>query len=176
MYFPTSRTFESLYDETITNAVKLDELSATTLLFSFFPSDVPALQEDREKLVLEAFNRSANLLKEASERLDESTIEAMSGDFDEEKFEEIQKNIEANPVQSPDLKREIEVYTTKIQFVELKFENGKITNRRVKIPPKVMPFQSDELKRILESSLRVFNKNVENEALVGWQFRIMLKP
>lgn len=81
---------------------------------------------------------------------------SVSTEFDEQKFKDILQNLKVNPVQSPDLKREIEVYTTKIQFVELKFENGKINGRRVKIPAKAMPFQSEELKRILESSMRIF--------------------
>jgi hypothetical protein len=170
MYFPTSRTFESLLDEDITNAVRIDGVLATQLLFSFFSSDIPALQEHRKKVVLQALNRSVDMLKAASEILEEGKIEPTSKEFDEKKFTEIQKNIEANPVQSPDLKREIEVYTTKVQFVELKFENGKINSRRVKIPERALPFQNEQLKKILESSMRVFTKgDDEIGKLAGYQ-------
>jgi len=51
----------------------------------------------------------------------------------------------------------------KIQFVELNFKNGNISGKRIKIPEKALPFQSPELKRILESSLKIFQNDEQNQ-------------
>lgn len=170
LLFPTSRVFENVNDENITNAVRLDELSAMRILFSFFPSDKPTTQQDLVQSIADSIVKTKEQMKQMVNQLEEGQVVAVSTGFNDQKFETIQSNLKANPVQSPDLKREIEVYTSKVQFVELKFENGKITSRRVKIPAKAMPFQSVELKRILESSMRIFNNGEdESEILEGYK-------
>lgn len=82
--------------------------------------------------------------------------------FDHEKFERISNNLKKNPPIEPDLKRAIEIYNLKVQFVELKFENGNITGRRVSIPKKALPFESPELVRILDAGMKIFEDENEN--------------
>ena len=82
--------------------------------------------------------------------------------LDHEVFEKISQNLKVNPPIEPDLKRAIEIYNLKVQFVELKFENGKIKGRRVPLPKKALPFESPELKRILEAGLKIFVDDEEN--------------
>ena len=164
LFFPTSRVFENLNDEGILNAVQIDDFSAIKILLSFFPTDKLASHEFLSQHISEIVEKTNEQMVNLVEEIKEGKIEAVSSTFNDKKFLGIQGNLVINPVQSPDLKREIEVYTTKVQFIELKFENGKINTRRVKIPSKAMPFQSDELKKILESSMRIFNKEEEGEA------------
>ncbi len=64
------------------------------------------------------------------------------------------------------MKRAIEVYTLKVQFVELKFENGNITGRRVSIPKNALPFESPDLKRILDAGMKIFTDEKDNETKV----------
>ena len=170
LFFPTSRVFESLNDEDITNAIQIDELTALRILLSFFQSDEPTDDEKFAQTVLDSLILAKEQIRKSVDDLKDGKVTFFSSEFDEQNFKVIQQNLKVNPVQSPDLKREIEVYTNKVQFVELKFENGKINTRRVKIPARAMPFQSAELKRILESSMRIFNNDEdESEMLEGYK-------
>ncbi len=170
LFFPTSRVFESLNDEDITNAIHIDELTALRILLSFFQSDQPTDDEKYAQTVLDSLTLAKEQIRKSVDDLKDGRVTFFSSEFDEQNFKVIHQNLKVNPVQSPDLKREIEVYTTKIQFVELKFENGKINGRRVKIPAKAMPFKNDELKKILESSMRIFSdKENAVEALKNYK-------
>lgn len=115
------------------------------------------MQEDLLQNITDSLEKTREQMEQMIDDIEDGKGLSVSTEFDEQKFKGILQNLKVNPVQSPDLKREIEVYTTKIHFVELKFESGKINGRRVKIPARAMPFQSEELKRILESSMRIFS-------------------
>lgn len=163
LYFPTSRIFESNIDEGILNAIEIDQITGSIILSSFFPEDVPALTS-----VL--FQNSSLLQESNSDRL-ENIIEEFrlnktakfGKNLDVEIFKKISQNLKKNPPIEPDLKRAIEIYNLKVQFVELKFENGKITGRRVSIPKKALPFESPELVRILDAGMKIFDDENENE-------------
>lgn len=172
IFFPTSRTFESIHDEEITNAVLLDEVAVIGIICSFFPGDVPRMRQSLHQMLSRSHETHSQQIEKLMEGVDAGNLTVLSNPFNEEKFNVIQHNIQVNPIQSPDLKREIDVYTTKVQFVELKFENGKINGRRVKIPKHAMPFQSEELKRILESSMRIFS-NQENAIEVLKNYKVI---
>jgi len=102
-------------------------------------------------------------LKEVKEDLAVGRIDAQARVFDKKKFDEIQTKIKKNPPIEPNLRRAIDVYNLKIQFVELRFENGKITGKRVRIPKKALPFESPELKRIIDAGMKIFNDGKNNE-------------
>jgi hypothetical protein len=170
LYFPTSRIFESNIDENFINAIEIDQFTAASILSSFFPEDLAIL---RESLLCNA----PLILKSNSERL-ENIIEdfslaktpKLSKNLDLNTFQNISANLKKNPPIEPDLKRVIEVYNLKVQFVELKFENGNINGRRVSIPKKALPFESPELVKILDAGMRIFEDVKENERKISEKY------
>lgn len=162
LYFPTSRIFEDPTDEGIFNAVVLDPLTAISILSSFFPEDLSILENilaNSSMIINELYKER---LENVTEDLSLGKINKQATEFDQKKFEDIRQELKNNPPVEPDLKRQIEVYNLKIQFVELKFENGKITGKRVRIPKNALPFESPELKKILDAGMKIFTEVKEN--------------
>ena len=163
LYFPTSRIFESSIDEGIQNALEIDQITGSIILSSFFPEDASiiakSISQDSSTLIQSNSDRIENIF----EVLHLNRTPKLGKNLDRVVFEKISQNLEANPPIEPDLKRAIEVYNLKIQFVELKFENGKITGRRVSIPKKALPFESPELIKILDAGMKIFEDETENK-------------
>lgn len=164
VYFPTSRIFEdTTTDEGITNAISVDLVTATSILSSFFPEDLSVLRgslSDSSFIINEAYQER---LEDLKEDLSQGRINTQAKVFDKKKFDYIQAALKINPPVEPDLRRAIEVYNLKVQFVELRFENGKISGKRVRIPKKALPFESPELKNILDAGMKIFTDVSENK-------------
>ncbi|MBN1184307.1 MAG: hypothetical protein JXB49_18600 [Bacteroidales bacterium] len=163
LYFPTSRIFEDPVDEGISNAIALDQVTAVSILSAFFPEELSILRNnlaDRRMVINEEYQeRMENVIEDFSL----GKINRKANTFDQGKFQSICNELKINPPIEPDLKRAIDIYNLKVQFVELRFENGKITGKRVRIPKKALPFESPELKRILDAGMKIFPNAIKNK-------------
>jgi hypothetical protein len=149
LLFPQSKVFAS--DASGPNAVRLDPLNVARIVGHFFqskniePQDLAAIVLQQEQEVGEAL-----------QAIESGVSDVPVQSFDEEQFSRIQQNLEANPPSNPDLKREITVYSNKIQFVELRFDGAHIDTKKIDIPSNALPFRDAELKKKLETKMRLF--------------------
>ena len=160
LYFPISKIFEdTTTDAGVTNAVLLDYFSAVSILSSFFPEDINKLNDSisvSSMTIEEIIRAKIDGTRRVLNLADTSSI---ATPFDIKKFREIQAILKNDPPVEPDLRRMIDVYNLKVQFVELRFENGRILGRRVAIPKKALPFESLELRRIIDAGMKLFSED-----------------
>src|SRR5690606_7342754 len=83
--------------------------------------------------------------------------------IDEKQLERTRKNLKLNPALQPDLKRRINTYTAKIQFVELNSVGSNFHTAKVNIPNSALPFRDAELKKSLEAKLNLFDDIKDNQ-------------
>jgi hypothetical protein len=114
------------------NAISLPQSLAQEICQSIFP----------EKFVLDLFYP----IPESVEK------------FDKADFQRVKKAIEDNPPASPDLQREISVYTNHFQFVELRLDGGNLTGKAVTIPSEALPFKDATLKAKMRTRYNLFEK------------------
>ena len=89
LFFPTSRVFESLHDENVTNAFQVDDLTAMRLLFSFFPSEQLKSEGDLAQMIIDTLKQAKEQLFQVVYDIKIDNVPAVSKDFNEQKFEVI---------------------------------------------------------------------------------------
>jgi hypothetical protein len=77
--------------------------------------------------------------------------------LDEDKFAEVTDNLEQNPPVSPDFKRLLNVYSTKVKFAEFSVKGIKIYNKTVSIPNDIVQLADDSLRDQIKTRLKLFN-------------------
>jgi hypothetical protein len=142
------------------NAVRMDALLCERMLLEYLP---PANDT-------EAFPRLENIVELAMQAIEEvgqvpELIRQIVGKpgtppLDMEKFEEVEQKLRVNPPLHPDLKRQMNVYTNKFQYVELEFEGANFEQIQLVIPKDVLPFKDVRLKKDVRAKLPLF-ENVE---------------
>lgn len=150
--FPQSKIF--LEKATGANAFKLDPVTIQLLIQNFFPSE--NLIDEATFSQVASIGDSIKHFETAFNEIRENGTEASISQFDNEKYTAIQKNLKVNPPLSPNLQRQINTYTAKIQFVELKFTGGNLENKIAQLPKKAIPINSDELKNLLLTRIKMF--------------------
>ena len=83
----------------------------------------------------------------------------------EQEVEQVTQAIQANPPQAVDLERQVRVYQTHLQFVELEFEGGKIQQRTIRLPKELKEAlfsQDKEIENRLNASYKLINGGVED--------------
>jgi hypothetical protein len=152
--FIQSRVLE--VEGTGNNAVEIDPILCERLLLEYLP---PAN-------VLEATPRLERIMKLAAQATEDLKrlpleVERAVGNMgvpplDQEQFEKVKSAIRSNPPLHPDLKRQMNVYTNKFQYVELEFEGANFEQMQVEIPNSVLPFKDVQLKEKLRARLPLF--------------------
>lgn len=104
------------------------------------------------------------IIKELGEEKVVEIRECIQPISEEAKNEVVQK-IKSNPPLKPNLKRKLNVYQAKYQFVELHFKGANLHIQRVQIPPNALPFRNETLNRAIEANLRLFTDIPEKEFL-----------
>ena len=150
--FPHSRIFIDKAQGT--NAFRIDPVSIKLLVSYFFPCEE---QTSNTKFEQFATIGDANKhFEEAFKELDNNNRQSTVAKFDHKKHEEIKIKLKINPPLEPDLQRQINTYTAKIQFVELKFSGGNLENKIAQLPDKALPLNSPELKSLLQTRIKMF--------------------
>jgi len=163
--FPQSKIF--LEKAKGTNAFKLDPVTIQLLIQNFFPSE---RQTDVSKFSQTAtIGDSIKHFEIALQEVKERGSEVSVSQFDNERYESIKKNLKINPPLSPNLQRQINTYTAKIQFVELKFSGGNLENKIAQLPKKAIPINSDELKSLLLTRIKMFQDISKDSDYIKFQ-------
>lgn len=166
--FPQSRIF--IDKSKGTNAFRIDPVSIMLLKQYFFPNETITNEFEQTAII-----GDANIhFKEAFKELTSMNQSSVS-EFDNKKHEENKHNLKINPPNPPDLQRQINTYSAKIQFVELKFSGGNLENKIAQLPQKAIPINSTELKNLLQTRIKMFqdiDKNSDYKKLIDFKEKV----
>jgi hypothetical protein len=154
--FPQSRIFSA--EPSGPNAVRIDPVTIQLLLLQYFgtPERIDKYSEGHTN----ALGKTYTYFERAFEEMNEEGAQVKSISFDDGKYDEIKKQINQNPPVEPDIRRILDVYTTRFQYVELIAKNIKIGQHRANMPEDSIPVQNKELRKRLISSIKAF-ENIE---------------
>ena len=154
IFFPESRIFSA--DPTGPNALELDAFTITRLITYFFP---PVDDNERENLD-ERLSNSIEIQKQWMHTVRNEVFnyppQPVTDDFRKDKHSETKVALSKNPPIEPDLQRQIKTYNAKVQFVELKFSGINLQSRTISIPEDAIPINNKELKKILQTKMKLF--------------------
>lgn len=163
--FPHSRIF--IDKAKGTNAFRIDPSSILILKKYFFPNEAKTDKFDQIATIGDAAKHFEEAFKEVENKQKEQNQTV--SDFDNKKHEENKKKLKVNPPLEPDLQRQINTYTAKIQFVELKFSGGNLENKIAQLPEKAIPINSPELKKLLQTRMKMFSDINQHKDFVKLQ-------
>ena len=154
--FPQSRIFTE--EPKGNNAIKIDPTTIYLLINNFFivATNLYEIQNEIDDVI----SMSMDHFKDVSSGIHPKNI--LSQNFNEKEFQAMKRNLDIRPPLEPDIQRQINVYTAKIQYVELKFSGGGIENTIATLPKKAIPINSDELKNLLLTKIKMFQDLSEN--------------
>lgn len=163
--FPQSKIF--LERPKGANAFKIDPVTIQLLIQHYFP----VVQETNEVLMSQtvAIEDTIKHFEAALQDVKKQGSDVSISQFDDEKYIVIKTNLNINPPLSPNLQRQINTYTAKIQFVELKFIGGDLKNRIAQLPKNAIPINSDELKSLLMTRIKMFQDISNNPEYENFQ-------
>ncbi len=151
--FPESRIFTD--DPIGPNAMELDAFNCTRLIAHYFPPENILEKEKLQERFDVSFEQQKNWLDTLTNEITEGTSH-VTEDFNTQKFVAIREALKKNPPIEPDLQRQIKTYTAKVQFVELKFSGINLQSRTISIPKDALPINNKELKKILQTKMKLF--------------------
>lgn len=169
--FPVSKILKSSPEGY--NAAAMDAVVATEIFGKFFPE----LIDKEHSLFLRIIRRQKeNMISKLTEDIedmhDEEQViyELLSDQFEctsvsKEEIDVIRQKVKEFPPEKPDLTRKINFISTYIQVVDFKFEGANWQSASVTIPKRLIPFKNESLKKNLDSKLKIFTKDNENESL-----------
>jgi hypothetical protein len=164
--FPQSRIFS---DNPIgPNAVQMDPLTVELLRQHFFFMN--GFEPEIRKKMDDALAKSISHFEKTSEKILFDPENQTIRDFDHYKFEKIQEKLKLNPPLNPDIKRMLEVYTTRFQYVELVAKNIRISQHRASLPENSIPVEDPYLRKRLISSIRAFDNSSQSLEMLELEY------
>lgn len=70
------------------------------------------------------------------------------------KVSEMQSNLKANPPKPFDITRKMNIFTSRVQYVEFSVSNYQLTTRQIPLPPELVDVADDDLKKRITSRIR----------------------
>jgi len=119
------------------NAIELDQHSSNNIIQQFFP------------IIDNLFTKQ--------------NVPVISSPLSKEKSQAVKEAIKINPPAEPDLKRQINTYTTLFQYAEVSFEGANLQSKTITIPPNALPFKDAELKKRMKTRFNLFSKEQTNK-------------
>ena len=150
--FPQSKIFSE--NPKGANSFKIDPVTIQLLIQTYFPTEQPTGELEFSQAA--SIGDSIKHFETAIQKVKENGLDISVVPFDNEKFNDIKIKLRTNPPLSPNLQRQINTYTAKIQFVELKFNGGNLKNTIAQLPKKAIPINSDDLKNLLHTRIKMF--------------------
>jgi hypothetical protein len=72
-----------------------------------------------------------------------------------ERVAQMEADLRTNPPRPFDLTRKLTVFVTEVQFIELRVPNATFSSRKMKLPPSFQKLEDADLRRDIESSLKI---------------------
>ncbi|KAB2846513.1 MAG: hypothetical protein F9K42_11320 [Ignavibacterium sp.] len=165
--FPQSRILEE--DGKLINAVRLSKLDILKITNYYFPPETIKEKDEFINLTSDSHQEVEEELKNIVQNIDKKNKIIFTKKLDETKLVEVRKNLEINKPLEPDIRRMIDVYTAKIQIVELSFAGVNFDVRKIPIPVEALPIRDDRLIQILETKIKLFENLRSDNAL--WKLK-----
>lgn len=165
--FPQSRILEE--DGKLINAVRLSKLDILKITNYYFPPETIKEKDEFINLTSDSYQEVEEELKNIVQNIDKKDRIVFTKKLDETKLVEVRKNLELNKPLEPDIRRMIDVYTAKIQIVEVSFTGVKFDKRKIPIPVEALPIRDDRLIQILETKIKLFENLRSDNAL--WKLK-----
>ena len=68
---------------------------------------------------------------------------------------QMEEDLKANPPHPFDLTRRLTVFSSEVQFIELRIRNATFSSRKIKLPQEFQKFEDQELRRRVDSNLKI---------------------
>ena len=144
------------------------------------PADAPnAMRLSREQAkealarlspVAKAFAEALADTEEERERIREQAVEVPSEPVADQKVKEVEKRLTETPPVQFDIARQVRVYSSYLQYVELELKGAALQRRRLTIPPGVLNLgDSEELRGRLRTTFEVIEKNSQ----ISWSSELL---
>jgi len=157
--FPQSKIFEN--EPKGNNAFRLDPISMHIIINHFFENNNNNYSDDELPATI---NRSYDYFKTTLKECINISDDVLP--FDKKEFSIIKEHLSINPPLPPNLKRQITTYTSKIQFIDFKFNGGNLEKKIINLPETAIPISSIELKKLLKTKINMFNDVNENPGFI----------
>lgn len=143
-------------DKATINAIGIDPVSLVRLKKYFFSGEDDLDYEDE---------LSNAIIQESKQLADPKNLinlqKADVQNLNEEKVREVVEDLKQNPPLNPDYKRIVDIYSTKFQYVKLKFEGANLKSKTILLPKNALGIGNVDLKNKIESKLKLFDpKNI----------------
>ncbi|MCH8494910.1 MAG: taxilin [Balneolales bacterium] len=79
--------------------------------------------------------------------------------LDKQAFEKVADSIQKNPPKSPDTRRLVQVYTTRIRFVEFEVKGIHVERKTVKIPNKILNLADTNLRNRIKATISILDED-----------------
>lgn len=156
--FIESRSIVPANKQTL-NAIKIDPISKIRIKHHFFSSDIHLdIQDEIANAIIEE-GRIIEKAKDDFQKGNSLTPIAITA----ERYDYVKQNIELNPPLKPDFKRVVEYYSNKYQYVELNYHGQNIQYTAISIPPKILPYKNEEIKKKFKTKFKLFENIDESE-------------
>jgi len=167
IFFPQSKIFEE--EPVGPNAILMNPMMIIEVVTHYFP----AKSDQKKKEYIEALNCAVEAMKNefptVLNNIKNNYTDLSVRELDQEKLKEVKENLANNPPVHPDIKRKINTYTAKVQFVELKFLGSNFKTTKVNIPKDALPFKDANIKNSLETKLNLFTNVKNNEDIAKFE-------
>jgi hypothetical protein len=137
------------------NAVAIDALTCQRLLLYYFPPKDIFEATQKFQNIEYAFKQTQNEFTGNKQKLDQSIGQPQIKPLDNKKIKQVEESLKNDPPLAPDLKRKLDVYTNKFQFVELEFIGAQLNAKKISISSDILPIKDVKLKKDLETKLRI---------------------
>ena len=149
MFTPTALLLEADEISDAPNAMRLLESQVTEVRIR--------ISEKEREIVAQ----KAKTEKER-ERIRQQDVEVESKEIQDSEIQEIKENLEKNPPAEFDLTRQVRVYSTYLQYVEISFQGVRIQRRRIPIPQVLIAANAEEeLSRKFRTTFDLIEKDKE---------------
>jgi len=158
--FPQSRIFAE--EGTGPNAIRMEPLTLSRIISHYFPPQSELAKKEFQDELIDAYAETKTAFKKTASESQSLEKKIVLQPLDSVKLAKVDRNLELTPPVHPDLKRQINTYTAKLQFLELKFEGSNFHVAKVRLPENVLPFKDPELKKMIDTRLKLF-ENLDND-------------
>ena len=95
------------------------------------------------------------------------------------KIQIVRNDLQKNPPQAFDIARSMRVFSSRIQYVELKVENYRMSSRQVELPPDLTGISNEKLQKQITSRVRVLSGNLDSfettvRRINGGQYKVKM--
>lgn len=152
-------------DKDTLNAINIDPISLVRIKHFFFPSKA---NKDFQNEIANAIIEESRIIEKAEQEIIKASF-SIPTLITPDRFNQVMEDIKSNPPLKPDFKRLVEYYSNKYQYSELHYEGQNIQNTTVPLPPKILPYRNEEIRKKMITKMKLFENLDQNPIFV--QFR-----